>query len=212
MRPPKRGSGQNFLLLPVLAAGIWLIPGAAEAHTGLQGVGSFWSGVAHLLTSFDQLGFFLGLAIWTSFQDRRLDARVIGAAFFAALAGLWLGAASEMAARLNLAAPIAGLMAAVGLAGALRLRIGATPLLGLALVGGLVVGAAGAEAAAGLSVALFSLGGAIAAASILSYGLLAARRLDAEWGRIARRAGASWIAAIGVMVLALSFAHHAGPA
>ena len=136
---------------------------------------------------------------------------MIGAAFFAALAGLWLGAAFEMAARLNLAPPIAGLMAAVGLAGALRLRIGATPLLGLALIGGLIAGAAGAEAAAGLSIALFSLGGAIAAASILSYGLLAARRLDAEWGRIARRAGASWIAAIGVMVLALSFTRHGGP-
>jgi hypothetical protein len=57
-------------------------------------------------------------------------------------------------------------------------------------------------------VALFALGGSIAGASVLSYGLLAARRLDLEWGRIARRAGASWIAAIGLMVLALSFAPH----
>jgi len=46
---------------------------------------------------------------------------------------------------------------------------------------------------------------------VLSYGLLAARPLEAEWGGVARRAGASWIAAIGLMVLALSFAHRNGP-
>ena len=82
----------------------------------------------------------------------------------------------------------------------LRIEIGAD-----GKVGGLIVGAGAAEATPGLSVALFSVGGSIASASVLSYGLLAARRLDLEWGRIARRAGASWIAAIGLMVLALSF-------
>jgi hypothetical protein len=90
------------------------------------------------------------------------------------------------------------------------LQLGMVPLLGLALIGGLVRGAAGAEAGGRLSVAIFSLGGSIATASILSYGLLAARRLDAAWGGIARRAGASWIAAIGLMVLALSLAGHSG--
>jgi len=193
-----------------LGFAIWLAPAAAEAHTALQGVGSFWSGVAHLLTSLDQLGFLLGLAIWTSFQERRLDARVIGTAFVAALIGVWLGVSFGEVTLLHLAAAFAGLMMAVGLAGATRLRVGAAPLLGLALVGGVVGGAASADATAGLSVALFALGGSIATASVLSYGLLAARRLDTDWGRIARRAGASWIAAIGLMVLALSFAAHPG--
>jgi urease accessory protein len=193
-----------------LGFAVWLIPAAAEAHTALQGVGSFWSGVAHLLTSLDQLGFLLGLAIWTSFHDRRLDARVIGAAFAAALIGVWFGISFGEVARLDLAAAAAALMTAVGLAGAARLRVGAAPLLGLAVAGGVVGGAASADATMGLSVALFSLGGSIATASVLSYGLLAARRLDTDWGRIARRAGASWIAAIGVMVLALSFAAHPG--
>jgi urease accessory protein len=187
-----------------------LIPVVAEAHTALQGVGSFWSGVAHLLTSLDQLGFLLGLAIWTSFHDRRLDARVIAAAFAAALVGVWWGARVDGAQRPGLAAMTAALMATVGLAGAARLRLGTAPPLALAFTGGLVGSAAGADATAGLSVALFSLGVAIATASILSYAMLAARRLDAEWGSIARRAGASWIAAIGLMVLALSFAGHPG--
>lgn len=194
----------------VVGAAAYLVPAAAEAHTALQGVGSFWSGVAHLLSSLDQLAFLLGLAIWTSFYGRRFDARVIAVAFAAAFVGIFLGIAAGWGGGLDLLGPIAALMLAVGLAGAARLRVGAAPLLGLASAGGLVVGAAGADAAAGLSVGLFSLGGSIATASVLSYGLLAARRLETEWGRIARRAGASWIAAIGLMVLALSFARHTG--
>jgi hydrogenase/urease accessory protein HupE len=196
----------------------WLVPGcagcllpvSADAHTALQGVGSFWSGVAHLLTSLDQLGFLLGLAIWTSFHDRRFDARVIAAAFAADVLGVWAGAGFGQAGRIDLAAAVAALMIVVGLAGALCLRIGAAPLLALAAAGGVVGGAASADTTTGLSMALFSLGTSIAAASVLSYGLLAARRLEAEWGRLARRAGASWIAAIGLMILALSFARHSG--
>jgi hydrogenase/urease accessory protein HupE len=186
------------------------IPVSAEAHTAVQGVGSFWSGVVHLLTSLDQMGFLLGLAVWTSFHDPRVDARVIAAAFAAGLVGVWLGARVGAAERLDLVAASAALMAAVGVAGAARLRLGTAPPLALAFIGGLVGSAAGADATAGLSVALFSLGVAIATASVLSYGLLAARRLDAEWGGVARRAGASWIAAIGLMVLALSFAGRSG--
>ena len=194
----------------VLSFATWLIPASAEAHTPLQGIGSFWSGVAHVLTSFDQLGFLLGLAIWTSYQDRRLDTLVIGAAFAAALTGVWLGAKFGEVARLDLAAVAAALMTAVGLAGATCLRVGAAPLLGLALVGGIVGGAAGADATVSLSVALFALGSSIATASVLRYGVLAARRLDSTWGQIVRRAGASWIAAIGLMVFALPFAVHPG--
>jgi hydrogenase/urease accessory protein HupE len=177
----------------------------------MQGVGSFWSGVAHLLTSLDQLAFLLGLAIWTSFQDRRLDARVIAVASAAALAGVWMGQGIGGLPQIDFAAPAAALMIVVGLAGAMGMRGRVAVLLGLAALGGIVGGAAGVDATSGLSVVLFSLGAAIATASVLSYGLLAARRLEAEWGRIARRAGASWIAAIGLLVLALSLARRGGP-
>jgi len=135
----------------LLSFAIWLTPASAEAHTALQSVGSFWSGVAHVLTSLDQLGFLLGLAIWTSFQDRRMDTRVIGAAFAAALSGVWFGARFGEMARLDLSAFAAALMTVVGLAGAMRLRVRAEPLLGLALAGGIVGGAAGADAAVGES-------------------------------------------------------------
>src|SRR6516225_822938 len=91
MPEPRRAGDAPSRHCFVLGLPLVLIPLRAEAHTALQGVGSFWSGVAHLLTSLDQLGFLLGLAIWTSFQERRLDARVIGTAFVAALIGVWLG-------------------------------------------------------------------------------------------------------------------------
>jgi urease accessory protein len=188
--------------------GICLIPAAAQAHTAVQGIGSFWSGVVHLLSSLDQLAFLLGLAIWTSFLDKRYDALVLGAAFTAALIGTFLGTVAG--GRLNLALPMAAFVLAVGLAGAIRLRLGAVLLLGLGSGGALVVGAAGANATVGLSSGLFSLGSSTATACVLSYGLLAARCLESEWGRIARRAGASWIAAIGLMILALSFARQTG--
>jgi hydrogenase/urease accessory protein HupE len=174
-------------------------------------VGSFWSGVAHLLTSLDQLGFLLGLAIWTSFHDRRFDAGVIAVASGTVLAGVGAGLGLAGAGQTDLAAAAAALMVAVGLAGAMRLRGGAPVLLGLATLGGIAAGAASVEAASGLSLALFSLGAAVATASVLSYGLLATRRLDAEWGSVARRAGASWIAAIGLIILAFSLVHHGVP-
>jgi hydrogenase/urease accessory protein HupE len=194
----------------VASLAVYLIPASANAHTALLGVGGFWSGVAHLLTSPDQLALLLGLAIWTSFQDARLHARVIGASFLAVLAGALIGAGIFAGTRLNLTPAGAALMMVVGLAGAIRLRVGAVPLISLALVAGLACGAAGANAVSGLPVSLFSLGGSIAAASVLSYALLAARRLESEWGGVARRAGASWIAAIGLMMLAFSVSGHAG--
>ena len=203
------GSAKGLTCL-VVGVAAFLVPVSAEAHTALQGVGSFWSGVAHLLTSLDQLGFLLGLAIWTSFQDRRFDARVIAAAFGAGLLGVWVVVGIAENGRIDLAAPAAVLMIVVGLAGALRVRASAGVLPGLAGLGGFVGGAASADATSGLSIALFALGMSIAGASVLSYTLLAARRLEAEWGGIARRAGASWIAAIGLMVLALSMVRHTG--
>jgi urease accessory protein len=198
--------------IPAIVSGlaVCLIPVSANAHTALLGVGGFWSGVAHLLTSPDQLALLIGLAIWTSFQNARLDARVIGACFLAVLAGASIGARIIAVTGLSLTPAGAALMLVVGLAGAMRLRVGAVPLISLALAGGLACGVASADAVSNVSGALFSLGGSIAAASVLSYGLLAARRFESEWGGVARRAGASWIAAIGLMMLAFSLSGHAG--
>jgi hydrogenase/urease accessory protein HupE len=210
LEPRPFGCRIGLLAWPAFALAAWLSPTPAEAHTPVQGIGGFWSGVVHLLTSLDQVGFLIGLAILTSFADRRFDARVIGAALVAVFAGVFVGDRLPATEIIDFAGAGAAMMLTVGLLGAAHLRIGAAPLLGLASVGGLVGGVSGAEASAGLSLGLFSLGGSIAGASVLSYGLLATRRLDAEWGVIARRVGASWIAAIGLMILALFCARRFG--
>src|SRR5258708_3421961 len=176
MPEPRREDGRiGRLTWLAIALGAWLCPAPAEAHTPLQGIGSFWSGVSHLLTSLDQVGLLVGLAIWTSFHDRNLDARVIGAAFVAVSAGVWVGSHLSPSGSADLAGAIAALMVTIGFLGAARLQLGLAPLLGLASAGALVGGASGAEAAAGLSLGLFSLGSSIAGASVLSYCLLAAR-------------------------------------
>jgi hydrogenase/urease accessory protein HupE len=210
MRGPKRARGVVRSGAIALLLAICLPPTASDAHTALQGMGSFWSGVAHLLTSLDQLAFLLGLAIWASFQDIRLDAIIIRTSALAVLAGTWLAAEFAAGPGPNLLAAGAVLMMLVGLAGAVALRVGILPLLGVALIGGVACGAAHADTASGMTASLFSLGGSIAAASVLSYGLLVARRLENGWGSVARRAGASWIAATGLIVLALLVSRNAG--
>jgi hydrogenase/urease accessory protein HupE len=208
LRAPRTNAPRAKAIVASLA--VYLIPASANAHTALLGIGGFWSGVAHLLTSPDELVLLVGLAIWTSFQDARLDARVIGASFLTVLAGTLIGAGIFTGVQLNSAPAGAALMMVVGLAGAIRLRVGVAPVISLALAAGLVCGAASVDAVSGLSIALFSLGGSIAAASVLSYALLAARCFESEWGGVARRAGASWIAAIGLIMLAFSVSGHAG--
>jgi len=193
-----------------LALIVGLLPARAEAHTALQSMGSFWAGVAHLLTSFDQVGFLLGLAIWTRFHEQRLDALVIAAAFVAVNAGAFIGAAFVQPNTFDLTGPLAALLIIVGAAGAARLRTGAAALIGVTAIGGAMAGSVAADAAAGFTLALFAAGGGLAASAVLSYGLLAMRRVEVEWGYIALRAGSSWVAAIGLMVLALAIARHFG--
>lgn len=206
----RQRSGVGACRLLTIGLALLLLPAQAEAHVALQTMGSFWSGVAHVLMSLDQVFFLIGLAIWTSFLDRRLDARLIGAVFISVFAGVLVGAAIDPEGRFDVGGIIAALLTAVGLAGAARLRMNAVPVLGFASVGGFVGGAAGGIGSAGLSLGLLSLGGSIASASVLSYSILATRRIGSEWGRIGLRAGASWIAAIGLMLLAFAMIHRGG--
>jgi urease accessory protein len=189
--------------VPVAAAVFFLIPSVAAAHTAFVALGSFWAGALHPLSALDEIGLIVGLAIWAGLQQRR-DMFLIGSAFAGCLAAaLFIGLTDR---HFSGEIPIAVLMVAVGLAGALRLSLGTGPLLAAAAVAGAALGGASADGVAGVSLGLFALGTAVATASLLSYGLMASGRAGAEWTRIALRAGASWIAAIGLMMAALESA------
>lgn len=189
------------LVAPIAGATVFLTPAVAAAHTAFVALGSFWAGVLHPLTALDEVGVLLGLAAWAGPQPRRRDIGLVGAVLLGCFCGViaaswWRG-------------PFAGegltavLMVVIGVAGALRLPIGGGALAIVALVGGSVLGGASAEGMKGVSLGLFAIGAAVASASVLSYALIAAARANAEWSRIALRAGASWIAAIGLMIAAL---------
>jgi urease accessory protein len=185
--------------VPLAAAVFFLIPSVAGAHTAFVALGSFWAGALHPLSALDEIGLIVGLAIWAGLQQRR-DMFLIGSAFAGCFAAaLFIGLTGR---RFPGEIPIAVLMVAVGL----RLSLGTGPLLAAAAADGAALGGTSADGVAGVSLGLFALGTAVATASLLSYGLIATRGAGAEWARIALRAGASWIAAIGLMMAALESA------
>ncbi len=94
-------------------------------------------------------------------------------------------------------------MLLIGVAGAATFDLGAALLVFIAACCGVQIGLAVEMGAESMQPALFALGAAIAAASAASYGFIAVAPHYPEWVRIALRAAASWIAAIGLMVLAL---------
>lgn len=198
-RPETRGRRAAGV---AIGAAVLLAPHAAAAHVALKEMGSFWSGVLYPLTSPDQLGFLLGLAILASFQRRRRDAWLVCAVFAGGAVGSLVDYTAGWPA--DAGASMAGLMILVGLAGAVCLQVGTTPLVGLASAGGSIVGGTGAVGVGGSSLVLFALGVSITLASVLSYSLIGTANVRIDWQRIALRAGASWIAAIGVMLLAFA--------
>jgi urease accessory protein len=191
-----------------LALGLALaLPTPAFAHSSIQGVGDFWAGALHLLTSLDQVILTLAVALWAGLQPMRPAAGMLGASFAAcALGG---SAALALDVDVSTAVPHAGLMVALGLAAAANLPAPAWLCLATAAAGGFLAGLdqGPAGSAAALPIAMALLGCGVALCSLLSNGLLAAFLPRTPPLMIARRAVASWIAAIGVMLLTLALFH-----
>jgi urease accessory protein len=181
-----------------------IAPSAAEAHSAFKTLGSFWSGALHVLTSVDQVGLLLGLTIWACLQRRRSDAPIVGALCVGSMAGSLAGWASG--ARFDSLVYASALMLLIGVAGAAALDLGAALPFFIAACCGVQIGLAVETGAESMQPALFALGAAIAAASVTSYGFIVVAPSYPGWVKIALRAVASWIAAIGLMVLALQLA------
>lgn len=184
---------------PVLAAAIALLPDAASAHAPVPGVGAFWNGVLHpVLVPLHLLvlvtaGLVLG-------QNAPRASRT-------ALPLFAVGLASAVV----LASP-AGLPASAGLAvvlvGSLLVALGrAIPIavVAVAVAAAVVVGADSAPLDAAPGSGVLAAGGAYGGALlvvVLSGGLAAA--VTQPWQRIAVRAAGSWIAAVTILMLAVS--------
>lgn len=181
------------------------VPSRAEAHGAFNSLGSFWSGVLHVLTALDQLGVLLGLAIWAGLQRRRIDSSIVGAVVMSSVLGA--GVSSILGFQFNTALLLSATMFLLGAAAAAAIRIGAAWLFMIASWCGGLIGIADVVDSAGSQVWLFALGLSIAAGSAVSYGLIGtAHVLGREWLSISFRVGASWIGATGLMVCALEYA------
>jgi|SRR5215472_8966305 len=194
----------------LVSACIAAFPALASAHP-IKGVGDFYAGVLHPLTSLDFVLPVTALALLAG-QQRREGAitalgvfpisAVIGAAISATLhisfvafpnAAQWLGPA---------------LMSVAGLFVALSLRGPTLAVAALFAVSGLILGLSqGFEIRPAMSASKFVLGVGCCSLIVTTYGIGLVRRLQRPWTLIAVRVAGSWVAAAGLMVLALAGNH-----
>ncbi|MEP9356899.1 HupE/UreJ family protein [Xanthobacter sp. KR7-65] len=190
--------------LLALAAALALTPGVAEAHLVDTRLGDFYSGALHPLTDLQQVLPWIALAVLAAFQGAARARWVVLAFPLALLAG----AMAEMVLQLPTEAPILGLVlvAAMGLAVAAAARLPLPALIALAVVAGLLHGAQNAATMGPATDRLLFISGMIAsgyAVVTLGIGAAIAFLRGGTWRPIALRAGGSWVAAVGIMVLGL---------
>ena len=187
------------------AAATFLPAANAHAHSAAKGIGDFYAGALHPLTSPEHLLAFLAFGILAGQQGQKAEP-VLGVFCLALLGGatlsLWIPN-MPMLALLNIGSSIVfgGLVVA------------ARPLpqglfYALAVAFGFSHGFANGEGMAdGGKPYLFIPGVALAGLVVTAYGLITTDwmlRRKAGWIRIAVRVAGSWIAAIGILVLAVS--------
>jgi hydrogenase/urease accessory protein HupE len=175
------------------------LPVAAEAHLVSTGVGPFHDGMAHFFLSLEELLPVLGVALLAGLGGPRHGRWTIAVLPPAWLAGASLGAGTLGAAPAPLVmvslAMVPGALAALDWRFPVWLVATLTGLLGLAA--GLANGAAIAEAGGWRAV----LGAVTMAFIAATFTAAVVVSLRAPWSRIAVRAAASWIAAVGLLSL-----------
>ena len=189
------------------AACLMAASGAAHAHTAAKEVGDFYAGVLHPITALEHVLSFMALGLLVGQQGRKASSAVL---VFSVM--LMLGATSALWLP---AVPYVGLLnisSAVLLGGLIAL---ARPLpvvvtQGIAVVFGLSHGFANGTAITGaVKPYLFIPGIGLAGLIVPAWGMILTdfvMRQRAGWMHIAVRVAGSWIAAIGILVLATSAA------
>lgn len=188
-------------LASIAIAVLALTPGTAFAHE-FPGAGDFYGGMLHAVTSLDMLLAMGVLGILAGQQGRDAALGALGTFPLAVLIGAGVGAAGLGPRDVTL--PLVIAMVAIGLLVAAGRTLPSGTVLVLAIVLGLLVGAGNAAEMGPHTVALrFVPGVALAGLLLVAWLIGFVRWLSAPWTRIAVRVGGSWIAATGIMVLAL---------
>lgn len=200
----KRHGAARFALVALLA----LLAGNAEAHSTVKGVGDLYAGLLHVLTALEHVLPFVALSLLAGQRGLKAQAEGVLLVFPVALmigsgAAFWLPPVHGLAL-FNIASAIllGGLVAA---AWTLPFWL----FYGLVVLFGFSHGFANGEAITeSMKAYLFILGVGLAGVAVLAYGTLMVdfllkRRIG--WITIAVRVAGSWIAAIGVLVLATAW-------
>ncbi len=181
------------------------IAGTAEAHSTVKGVGDLYAGLLHVVTALEHVLPFVALSLLAGQRGMKGQAESVLLVFPVALMGgavaaLWLGPMHGLALfNIGSAILLGGLVA-------LARPLPAVLFHGLVVLFGLSHGFANGEAiTSSIKAYLFILGIGLAGLAILAYGTLMVDFLlkkNIGWMTIAVRVAGSWIAAIGVLVMA----------
>lgn len=190
----------SFIAAALLAAA----PGLAHAHLASDRFGDFYGGMLHPVTALEHLVPLMALGLLAGLQRSPVG----GSVLLAAPLGLLIGAAIALAVPWLPAVPWVNKISFVvlGLLVAAAWRLPTAAVIALGVFFGLTHGYAnGLAIEPGTNVLLFIAG--VAASGLILVGWCAAISSKvashAIWGRIAVRALGSWIAAIGLMVVAV---------
>ena len=195
MQHPRRAA---IACAPLLAV-VW--PAAAEAHP-MAGVGDFYAGMLHPLTTVEHVLPLAALGLLAGQQPRGTTLRVIPAVPIALSAGAALALA--LPAPPDLQAVTIGSMVALGALVALAASLPPLVAVAAAALPAAAIGWANAAELGGQVAAVrFVPGVALAGLLVVIYGAGCVRGLRAPWMRMAFRVLGSWIAALGVMTLGL---------
>jgi len=192
---------RSFKVALVAAAVAAIFPASAFAHP-MKGVGDFYAGMLHPLTTVETVLPLIALSLLAG-QQRRETAINIIAAFPASLAlGALLIAIRPLPAWLGtfelLMTAVAGLLIAWARPFPRWIPIALSVLIGLA-----IGWSNGAELTSDISALRFVAGLAIVGLLATTYGTGLVRRFRMEWAQIAVRVVGSWLAAVGILVFGL---------
>jgi urease accessory protein len=179
-----------------------IFPSSALAHP-MKGVGDFYAGMLHPMTSVECVLPIIALSLLAGQQNRRTAIGILLSFPIASVLGAWLGLivpVSPFVAVINTAA-----MAVLGILVALNRSLPLEISVILSSVLGLTVGwANGGELTSDTSAYRFIPGLAVVGLLLISYGIGLVRSLNMPWAKTAVRVTGSWIAAIGILVLSLN--------
>ena len=174
----------------------------AAAHSVDKRFGDFYGGMLHPLTSLDHLLPLIGLGLLAGIQGARGARWLLVVVPLAMLMGALIAWSQEIRPLVTWIDRVS--LVVIGLAVAASLRLPLPILVGAALFLGLLLGYENvAEVLPDATIGRFVPGLALAGVAVLAPLAALVVKLDRPWQQVAIRVIGSWLAAIGLMVLAL---------